>query len=100
MVEMLSDVVGLMLESNMNVSTFGDDFIEFSGISKDIMGNRISVEGSLEVDDAELAYSVVYSIGYKDTDGIIGTYRVDTKAVSDIVTDLLVPAFNVKLCVG
>jgi hypothetical protein len=70
------------------------DLIEFSGKSVDMYNQPIELEGSIELFIGSVAYSVVYAVGDKETDGVIGTFPATTP-VSTIVEEIVVPGFDV-----
>ena len=70
------------------------DLIEFSGKSVDMYNQPIELEGSIELFSGSVSYSVVYAVGDKETDGVIGTFPTTIPA-STIVEEIVVPGFDV-----
>lgn len=70
------------------------DLIEFSGKSVDMCNQPIELEGSIELSVGSVIYSVVYAVGDKETDGVIGTLPATTP-VSRIIEEIVVPGFDV-----
>ena len=95
------DIIEELRERGLNVFEFpggvidsDTDLIEFSGISVDMFNQPIELEGSIELFMGSVIYSVVYAVGDKETDGVIGTFPT-TIPVSEIVEDIVVPGFDV-----
>ena len=68
--------------------------IEFSGKSVDMFQHPIKLEGIIESFRGSVSYSVVYAVGEKETDEVIGTFPATTPVFS-IVEKIVVPGFDV-----
>ena len=87
-----NEVKKLFQEINFECVEFGNDFLEFHGKMKNSEGVQFDIEGSFEIKEEEIAYSLNFYDEEKECeyDGMIGTIKEPTK---ENLLELLTPNF-------
>ena len=100
--DIFAGVINHLEQLGFNYTKFNDNFVEFSGKTKDINGVECGSEGCMEVeDDGAVSFSIVFFIDEKETDGITGcAHGGPSKNVAEVVDSIVIPNFDVVAAIA
>jgi hypothetical protein len=90
----IDDLIKILKSKGLKTQKYGDDFSEFCGNIKNSKNQKWNVEGSIEINNNELIYSVSYCYKQKEIEMYNNFINVDKKDLNKLVDIIVMPEFE------